>query len=281
MAFLQVFHVRLKPKRHQPQRARVVLRRQANGPAIAPYYVNRLAGGKVRAYIPRRARPGRKRFPGLAASSAPQEMSPAARMSPAYRLSSSRPSMFPLPLATFFCTMAASETGQSAHSYRWCSRPDYDRGSDAPWLARAPAWTRRDARHWSPTLAHCYPVQSRLRRPPVQDIGNRYAPRIAFHDEGDGGRLYPKKAAPQHRHTAHRTTHFSGEDLAQRFLLQPGPPAHRHTRPQSNHRPGTLPGPGKEITRTVVNRRGWSGHTSRPQHGKRAQHRSAHARVGP
>ena len=114
--------------------------------------------------------------------------------------------------------MAASETGQSAHSYRWCSRPDYDRGSDAPWLARAPAWTRRDARHWSPTLAHCHPVQSRLRRPPP---GYRESLCAAYclHDEGDGGRLYPKKAAPQHRHTAHRTTHFPREDLAQRFLL--------------------------------------------------------------
>src|SRR5262245_10959925 len=38
----------------------------------------------------------------------------------------------------------------------------------------------------------------------LQDIGNRYAPCIAFHSEGDGGRLYPKKVAPQHRYPAHR-----------------------------------------------------------------------------
>src|SRR2546422_6003226 len=53
----------------------------------------------------------------------------------------------------------------------------------------------------------------------LQDIGNRYTSRIAFHSESDRGRLYPKKAAPQHRHTAHWTTHFPGEDLAQRLLL--------------------------------------------------------------
>src|SRR5712691_3963498 len=32
----------------------------------------------------------------------------------------------------------------------------------------------------------------------LQYIWNRYAPRIDFHGEGDGGRLYPEKAAPQH-----------------------------------------------------------------------------------
>src|SRR6266581_3963105 len=53
----------------------------------------------------------------------------------------------------------------------------------------------------------------------LQDIGNREASRIAFHAEGDRGRLYPKKAAPQHRHPAHWTTHFPREDLAQRLLL--------------------------------------------------------------
>src|SRR2546429_9295873 len=37
-----------------------------------------------------------------------------------------------------FCTTAASETGQSAHSSHWCPRPDYDHGTDAPWLAPAP-----------------------------------------------------------------------------------------------------------------------------------------------
>src|SRR5215468_2540858 len=77
--------------------------------------------------------------------------------------------LFPLPrlsLALSFCTMAASETGQSVHSYHWCPRPDYDRGSDAPWLAPAPAWTRPDVLHWSPTPAHCHPVRSRRRWPP-------------------------------------------------------------------------------------------------------------------
>src|SRR5215510_4688487 len=53
----------------------------------------------------------------------------------------------------------------------------------------------------------------------LQNVWNRYAPRIAFHGEADGGRLYPKKVAPQQRHTAHRTTHFPREDLAQRLLL--------------------------------------------------------------
>src|SRR5215831_3891353 len=72
--------------------------------------------------------------------------------------------IFSLALSCY--TTAASETGQSAHSYRWCPRPDYDRGSDAPWLAPAPAWTRPDALHWSPTPAHCHPVRSQRRRPP-------------------------------------------------------------------------------------------------------------------
>src|SRR5215468_8630395 len=53
----------------------------------------------------------------------------------------------------------------------------------------------------------------------LQDIGNCYASRIAFHCEGDRGRLYAKKVAPQHRYTAHWTTHFPREDLAQRLLL--------------------------------------------------------------
>src|SRR4030095_5590794 len=53
----------------------------------------------------------------------------------------------------------------------------------------------------------------------LQNVWNRYVPRIAFHGEGDRGRLYPKKVAPQHRHTAHRTAHFPREDLAQRLLL--------------------------------------------------------------
>ena len=162
---------------------------------------------------------------------------------------------------------------------RWCARPDYDHGSDAPWLARAPVWTRPDALHWWPTPAHCHPAASHGGDGHLQDIGNGYTPR-AFHGAGDGGRVYPKESGsttvthrasdgPLSRKIWPSASCCAGDACASTYKAAVQSPSR------------ILPGPGKETTRTVVRSLRWSGHTCRPQYEKRARHRSARARAEP
>src|SRR5262245_22368054 len=52
--------------------------------------------------------------------------------------------------------------------------------------------------HWLTAISSSYGCDGHF-----QDIGDRYTPCIAFHREGDRSHVYPKKAAPQQRHTLH------------------------------------------------------------------------------